>query len=106
HFAGPAAFECCDVGLKRFAQAFRQHHQPFDLARVAHLRASCNCSNWRATGPERPKPPCVSICLPYSSNISERNIASPGPPPKGPSVGISANIWPKNSETNTDSNCC
>jgi len=40
----------------------------------------------------RPMPPAFVICLPIASVISERNISSPSPPPKGPSVFTPSNI--------------
>ena len=64
HLARPAAFERRDVRFERRVSRSAIANS-FDLARIRSLMLSWLLSSSR-DGSASPKPPCSSICLPYS----------------------------------------
>jgi len=78
-----AVFEGFDVALQGAVQALGHGDDAFDLVGIGDhgaapaLAASCCFKSSLVMCEARPMPPCEAICLPYSSSISERNMASP-----------------------------
>src|SRR5690606_41663870 len=64
----------------------------------------CIFSISASTRSARPRPPARTTCLPISSTRNERQVASPWPPPKGPSVSRPARSEEHTSELQSREN--